>query len=111
MLSFFIDACYYDNEEALYPTLSSSCDTANITFSGTIIPIFNNNCYSCHSSTTSTFGGNIRLEGIADVMVYSGRIIAAIKQTGPIAMPPNGKIKVCSITQFEIWVKNGMLNN
>jgi hypothetical protein len=111
LISFFFVSCYYDNEEALYPALNSSCDTTNVTFSGTIVPIFNNNCYSCHSNTTSSFGGNIRLQGIADVISNAGKISIAIKQTGAKPMPPNGKIKACSIIQFDIWIRNGMPNN
>lgn len=104
-------SCYYDNEEALYPSLSSSCDTTNVTFSGTIVPILSNNCFSCHSNATSSFGGNIRLESFADVQANSARLIAAIKQTGAKPMPPGGKLKTCSISQFDIWIKNGAPNN
>jgi hypothetical protein len=111
MFCFLFAACYYDNEEALYPAYSNSCDTTIVTFSGTIVPMLDNNCYSCHSNSTSSFGGNIRLEGIANVIANSGKIITSIRQTGAKPMPPNGKIKACSIAQFDIWVKNGMLNN
>jgi hypothetical protein len=111
IISLFFVSCYYDNEEALYPTLNSSCDTSNVTFSGTIVPILKSNCYSCHSNANAAFGGNIRLESIADVITNSTRLITAIKQTGTKPMPPSGKLKSCSITQFEIWVRNGMLNN
>lgn len=104
-------SCYYDNEEALYPSLSSSCDTTNVTFSRTIVPILSNNCFSCHSNATSSFGGNIRLESFADVQVNSARLITAIKQTGAKPMPPAGKLKACSISQFDIWIRNGTPNN
>jgi hypothetical protein len=109
-LLFFV-SCYYDNEEALYPTLNTSCDTTIVTFSGTIVPILSNSCYSCHSNATAAFGGNIHLEAIADVRTNSAKIVVSIKQTGTKPMPPGGKLKVCSITQFDIWVRNGMLNN
>jgi hypothetical protein len=108
--SLFFFSCYYDNEEALYPSLNNSCDTTNVTFSGTIVPILNDNCYSCHSNTTASFGGNIRLETIEDVKTNSTKIIVSIKQTGAKPMPPNGKLRACSIIQFDIWIKNGMPN-
>ncbi len=104
-------SCYYDNEEALYPSLNSACDTTNVTFSGTIVPILSNNCFSCHSNFTSSFGGNIRLESFADVQANSARLIVAIKQTGAKPMPPSGKLKTCSISQFDIWIRNGTPNN
>ena len=111
IFSLFLVSCYYDNEEALYPSLSNSCDTTNVTFSVTIVPILSNNCYSCHSNTNAAFGGNIRLEAIEDVKTNSAKLIVAIKQTGTKPMPPSGKLKTCSINQFDIWIRNGMLNN
>jgi hypothetical protein len=111
IFSYFIAGCYYDNEEALYPELSSSCDTTNITYSGTVVPILSSNCYSCHSDANATaFGGNIHLQAIADVRTNSAKILFSINQTGAKPMPPSGKLKNCSITQVEIWVRKGMLN-
>jgi len=110
----FFVSCYYDNEEALYPSVNSSCDTTNVSFSGTIVTILSNNCYSCHSNNTAAANGNnIRLENHADVVARSAAIAGSIKHTGPyIPMPKNGgKIKACYITQFDIWVRKGMLNN
>jgi hypothetical protein len=111
MISLAFVSCYYDNEEALYPTLSSSCDTTNVTFSNTITPILSNNCYSCHSDANAAFGGNVHLQAYSDVVANSSKIVVAIKQTGSIPMPPNGKLNSCSIKQFDIWVSNSMPNN
>jgi hypothetical protein len=110
----FIASCYYDNEEALYPSYNSTCDTSNVTFSGTIAPILYNNCLACHSNAASlSAGNNIRLENFADVVSQITTLIASIKHTGPLPpMPKNGgKLKDCSLIQFDIWVKKGMLNN
>jgi hypothetical protein len=106
-------SCYYDSEEALYPELSSGCDTTNVTFSGTIVSILDNNCFSCHSNTTAASkGNNIRLQNYADVKSRAAAIAGSISQTSPFPMPKNGgKIKACSITQFDIWVRKGMINN
>jgi hypothetical protein len=79
-----LTGCYYDSEEALYPTLSTSCDQTNVTFSGTVKPILQASCLSCHSnSKASSSGGGIRLEAYADVLasVNSGRLMGAVKQT------------------------------
>jgi hypothetical protein len=107
----FIVSCYYDNEEALYPSLSSSCDTTRVTYDTTIVTILKNNCYSCHSTANQAFGGSISLDSYASVITYESRLTAAIKQTGLKPMPPSGKLKQCSITQWDIWVKNGAQNN
>jgi hypothetical protein len=112
--SMFFTSCYYDNEEALYPTLSSSCDTINVTYSGTIVPILSNNCYSCHSNkTAATSGNNIPLENYTDVTSRIDAVAGSINHTGSFSsMPKNGgKLKVCSLTQFDIWIRKGMINN
>ena len=107
-------SCYYDNEEALYPSLTTSCDTSNVTFNGTIVPILSNNCYSCHSNTTAAAqGNNIRLENYSDVVNRAVAVAGAIKHSGSYSpMPKNGgMLKPCSISLFDIWIRNGMLNN
>ncbi|HEX2970476.1 MAG TPA: hypothetical protein VHO46_15370 [Bacteroidales bacterium] len=103
-----VNSCYYDNEEELYPKPESQCDTLNVTFSVKISPILSGNCLSCHSNANSQFGGGISLESISDVRTRSATILAAINHTGPVPMPPNGKLSRCNINQFGIWIRNGM---
>jgi hypothetical protein len=112
LFSFFFVSCYYDNEEALYPSLSNSCDTTNVTYSGTIVPILQSSCLGCHG--TPPQGGTSRsLSTYSEVVANADRITGSIKQLSNFrAMPEgSGKIKSCSITQWDIWVRNGMLNN
>lgn len=112
IFSFLFVSCYYDNEEALYPTLSNSCDTTNVTYSGTIVPILQSSCLTCHA--TPPLGGTSRsLTTYSEVVANAPRITGSIKQlSGFLAMPQNGgKIKSCSITQWDIWLRNGMPNN
>jgi hypothetical protein len=112
LFSFFFVSCYYDNEEALYPTLSNTCDTTNVTYSGTIVPILQSSCLTCHG--TPPQGATSRsLSTYSEVVANAPRITGSIKQlSGFLAMPQNGgKIKSCSITQWDIWVRNGMPNN
>lgn len=117
-------SCTYYNEEELYP---GSCDTTNITFiksldttriNTTIVSILEVNCYTCHSNVNAllnTNGKDIRLEDYSDVVARANQISQAINHTGPpsvIPMPYNGgKIKQCSITQFDAWVLHGMPYN
>lgn len=108
-------SCYYDNEEALYPTAGTTvCDTLNVTFAGTVSTILANNCLSCHSNATAASSGNgIRLQDYADVKARAAAVVGSIKHTGIYSpMPKNGgTLKACSITQFDIWVRKGMINN
>jgi hypothetical protein len=107
-------SCYYDNEEALYPSISSSCDTTNVTYSGSVAPVLRNNCLSCHSNTAAaSYGNNIRLENYADVQARAAAVLGSVRHTGTYSpMPKNGgKLIECSILKLDIWVRNGMLNN
>lgn len=108
LVSMIPAGCYYDNEEDLYPTLTGPCDTLNVTFTSSIEPVLTSNCLSCHSDANSQFGGGIRLEALPDVKARSGAILAAISHTGPVPMPPSGKLSQCSIDKFRIWIRNGM---
>jgi len=110
----FTISCYYDNEEALYPSLESSCDTTNVTFSGQIASILLNNCLSCHSNATAAYAGNnVRLQDYADVKARTTAISGSISHTGTYSpMPKNGRMLLpCLITQFDIWLRNGAQNN
>lgn len=101
-------SCYYDNEEMLYPQSGGACDTANVTFAGTIATILNDNCLSCHSDANASFGGGIHLQSLNDIRSNSPHIMPAVTRTGPKPMPPNGALKACSVSQLDIWIKKGM---
>jgi hypothetical protein len=113
ILSFAV-SCYYDNEEALYPSLASSCDTINVTFRGKIVPLLANNCLSCHSNASAaSAGNNIRLENYTDVKSRTTAIAGSLKYSGTYSpMPKNGgKLNSCLISQFDIWVRDGAADN
>ncbi|MBK7407794.1 MAG: hypothetical protein IPL49_09125 [Saprospirales bacterium] len=107
----FEAGCYYDVEEELYS--DTGCDTSNVTYSGVILPLLQDNCYICHNAA-SQFGGII-LEGYDQVVTHvaSGELLGAIKQeAGFTPMPLNqAKLQECVIAKVEAWINNGALNN
>jgi hypothetical protein len=109
-LLFFI-SCYYDNEEALYPTLSTSCDTTNVTYSGTIVPILNSYCIGCHSGSLPSGGITLTSYTNVQALASTGALMNALTGNGVPLMPPSGSLSPCKIGQFEIWIRNGMPNN
>ncbi len=114
LLTGILYSCYYDNIEYLYPELSTNCDTTNVTFSGSIVTLLQNNCWTCHSnSAASSFGGNIKLQNYADVVAMSDRIRGSIlHENGYSAMPKNGgMIDNCSLKQYQLWLSAGKPNN
>lgn len=110
--------CYYDSQEFLYPQINNSCDTTNVTFSGSVAPILSNNCLSCHSNNSAAaFGNNIKLQDYADVKlrVDDGKLIGSIKHTSgfkPMPYPAgNAQLESCKLTIIQKWVNAGAPNN
>jgi uncharacterized membrane protein len=111
-----ITGCYYDSEEALYPTVSTTCDLTTVTFATTVKPILQASCLSCHSnSKAASSGSGIKLENYSDVVITTknGQLMGSIKHSnGYVAMPNGGgKLTDCEISKLQKWIDNGMLNN
>lgn len=107
-----LNSCYYDNEEDLYPN-PVTCDTTNITYSGTVAPILQNNCYSCHNSVNQQ--GGIVVDNYNDLqtVVNNGRFRGAINHlNGYSPMPQGGgMLNDCDLTKINMWLDNGAPNN
>lgn len=88
------------------------CDTINpVTFAGVIWPVIQTSCLGCHGATNP--GGSVRLTGYSDVaaVASNGVLMNALKGNGVPKMPPAGSLSACRIRQFDLWIKNGYLNN
>ena len=109
-LLFFV-SCYYDNEEALYPSINNTCDTSNVTYAGTIVPILNNYCTGCHSGSVASGGIALTSYSSVQALASSGMLIKALTGSGVPIMPPSGSLSPCKTGQFQIWIRNGMPNN
>lgn len=112
ILMIFLNSCYYDNVEELYPQ-NPECDTTNVTFSNDVYPVINSNCISCHNSTLSS--GGVNLETYDDIVnaANNGSLMGVVKhESGWSPMPKNGnKLDDCTISKLEIWISNGKPNN
>jgi mono/diheme cytochrome c family protein len=117
-LLFVATSCYYDNEEALYPTANTvrDCDTAAITYTANIVPIITGKCNTCHSvASSSSSGGNIVLEGYSNLqkVAANGKLLGAISYApGYSQMPKNAnKLSYCEITAIRRWIESNTPNN
>ena len=110
-LLLFVVSCYYDNEEELYGT--TECNTEGVTYSQTVLPIIENNCYRCHDAASNF--GNITIEGYDNLLtiVESGALIGVIKrEQGYSPMPKNEPpLLECDIEKIETWINDGAPNN
>ena len=98
-------SCSNDSQEDLFPELGI-CDTLDISYSADIVPVFVNNCYSCHSNESNSSG--ILLDSYDNLSQYAenGKLLGAVRHDdGYIPMPINaGKLDECSIFKMEAWV-------
>jgi len=111
-----IAACYYDNEENLYPVLNDTCDTTGLTFSQKVLPVFRTYCYSCHSTADfAASGGNINLEDFNTLkqIALAGTLMGALTHDPRFSPMPKGgnKLDTCSISKVSVWIEKGTLND
>jgi uncharacterized membrane protein len=107
-----LQACYYDNEQDLYPAVpGNGCDTTAISYATTIQPIIQSRCTSCHSGGFPS--GGLALTNHAEVAGSVNRIIDRINRNegDALLMPQGTKMDACRIDQIEAWANQGALNN
>ena len=80
-------------------------------------PVLATHCYSCH--TAAQMGGlqldtreHVLKGGKSGSAIVPGEpekslLIQAVRQTGALKMPPNGKLKDSEIADLAEWVKGG----
>lgn len=108
-----VSSCYYDKEDELYPRDPNGCDTSNVTYNKTILPMLQNQCLVCHSQASAS--GNIVLEGYDQVKTHvdDGRFFGAISHApGFTPMPHNmPKLPECTVNHVKAWINKGAPNN
>jgi hypothetical protein len=102
-------SCKHDPVDTPVP----ECDTLNVTFSGTVNPILQENCLACHNNANPTSG--ISLEGYSNVVTVagSGLLMPVIRHDEAYPPMPQGgnKLSECKIAQIQKWIDNGTPNN
>ena len=90
-----------------------ACDTTNVTYSGSIAPLFDWKCTGCHGGSNPQ--GNLDFTTWASVntVATDGRLAGAIQHAaGYEAMPPSGgMLPSCEIDMIMIWIQDGAPNN
>jgi hypothetical protein len=116
MIFFFLfiavisEGCTYDK-----PFLNSSvvCDTAIVTYSGTVNPLLTTYCTGCHSGGNTPQGIRIDSYSAVKVIVANGKLLGSITYSpGFSPMPKNGaKLSNCDIGKIRKWITAGAPNN
>lgn len=88
------------------------CDSSNITYSLSIVPIINTNCVGCHSDLIP--GGGIDLSEYPGVraIALNGKLHGSIHHlSGYQPMPQGGQLSKCDISKMDIWIRLNAPNN
>jgi mono/diheme cytochrome c family protein len=108
-----LSSCYYDKADLIYPQ-PATCDTAAVTYSGTVATILNSNCNGCHGGAAAA-GAGIKLDTYAAVSTYvtNGRLLNSMLHNGQASPMPKGgsKLDACTINKVSSWITKGAPNN
>jgi hypothetical protein len=112
MVVVLFTGCFYDKEELVYPrTTPVTCDTANMTFNTTILPLINARCTNCHTGT-ATSGFNFTNYQLLKSRATNGTLMTRLTTTDISKLMPQGgpKLTDCEIAKFRAWVNRGAPN-
>jgi hypothetical protein len=111
IITMALESCKYDNLEEL----KASCDTSQVTYSETIVPILEANCYRCHGTNSNSGSGGVILQNynVLNGFAASGELYGNVAHLpGYNAMPyDGGKLSDCDIAKIKKWIDNGHPNN
>lgn len=95
---------------AAQTTCSEDCDTINVTFNKSILPITDTFCKGCHSGANPAAGISLTDYTSIKSAIEGGRFLGSIEHLqGFSAMPQNGnKLNSCNIVKIKKWISNGM---
>lgn len=113
LLSLLFTACYRDVEEVLYPG-GGNCDTANVRYASTVVPLLQaNGCTGCHGGGAPS--GNVSLDQYNGVrtVALNGRLYGTISHSPGFSPMPKGgsKMNSCDIAKIKAWIDAGAPNN
>lgn len=99
-------SCKHQPDDMITP-LPENCDLSGVTYTGTVVPIFESNCIGCHNSQINNGGINLTDYNTVSNLSSSGKLAGVINQApGYTAMPPNYKLDSCDILKIETWIND-----
>jgi len=100
-------------EGARYTRCSQqACDSLNVSFASTIVPIIETHCKGCHSGATPSASLSLTSYDQVKSAVSNKFLLDHIQQTnGYSLMPPSASLSSCQLAQFRRWINDGTPNN
>lgn len=104
-------SCKHEPEEIIQPNPEppvDSCDTANISFAASVMPILQNNCFSCHSGTSPSVGLDLSNYEQLAFVAQNGSLLGSIRHDAGFSPMPQGlpKLSDCDIAIITKWIND-----
>lgn len=92
---------------------STACDTTQVTFANSVMPLLTNKCIGCHSGNTPSGNLNFTSHQVVQTVGQDGRLIGAVTHAAGFTPMPQGgsKLSECEISTLRIWIDQGAPNN
>lgn len=92
---------------------TATCDTVNVTFSASVLPVLKTYCVGCHSAASPSAGIDLSTYAAVKVYAANGRLMGSITHANGYKPMPSStsKLGACEIDQIKAWVTKGTLNN
>ena len=104
------NGCKHEPEEYIPPPPdpdTTICDTSNVTYTGSVYPIFNQHCIFCHNSTDLKGGLDLTDYSMVSAVASSGLLLDVLTRTDTTRMPKGGDaLSACEIRTIEIWIND-----
>jgi len=108
-------SCSKQSEDRLQAVTPTPCDTTSVSYSTDIVPILQNNCYSCHGNGNTAGSGGILLDGYTNLNKWAGNgyLVGNVTHAPGYVPMPYGlpALPSCEINKIVAWVHQGALNN
>jgi len=105
-------ACKHSPDEIAKP-VAAECDSIHVTFNGTVKPILQSKCVTCHNNIT--ISGNIDLTKYADIarVAGNGHLMGTIEHKNGFSFMPKfaDKLSTCNIAQIRKWIADTTFTN
>ncbi|HWB92768.1 MAG TPA: hypothetical protein VG605_12980 [Puia sp.] len=107
----YLSSCSKESADRLAGT--TTCDTTNVSYSKQIVPILEDNCYTCHQGNNPPSGIDLSDFATLQAHVRNGDLKSAVTHTGNVTPMPYGlpMLPSCEVNTIVAWVDQGALNN
>ena len=107
-------SCYYDKGDMLYPGAGTNCDTtAAISYAKNVVPLLQQQCYSCHSGGSPSGGIAMGTYASDKAIAVNGKLYGSISFAAGFSPMPQGapKMSTCQLSTIKRWINAGSPNN